>query len=239
MRLIALVAILLPSTVAAQSAARHALDPLSANEITRAVSILQASGHLTPQSRFATITVQPQPKNAPAARAARVIGHDWSRNEGFLAVVDLDAGRVSSWAVVSDEPPMRLLTIRRAEEIAHADPRWVAAMRARGIDTARVNVLVSVGERAKVPRQGNDRGVGAAVWLRDRVPDGYVGSGIGMRVNLTQGRLESFQDSPGRIRMTDSSAARALSAPRAPLRPLDIRQPAGSSATIRGNEVMW
>src|SRR5262245_1547306 len=117
MRLNAFVVLLVPTVLAAQSSARHALDPLSANEITRTVALLRASGHLTPQSRFGTITVQPQPKNAPAARAARVIGHDWSRNEGFLAVVDLEGGRVSSWTVVSDEPPMRLLTIRRAEEI--------------------------------------------------------------------------------------------------------------------------
>ena len=186
--------LLLSTTLGAQQPRVHALDPLSANEITRTVTLLRDAGHLTPQSRFGTITVQPQPKNAPATRAARVIGHDWSRNEGFLAVVDLDRGRVSSWTVVDSEPPMRLLTIRRAEEIAHADARWVAALRARGIDTARVSVLVSLPERAKLPREGNDRVVPAFVWLRDGVPDGYVDQRHQMRVNLTQGRLESFED---------------------------------------------
>src|SRR5215207_6149355 len=115
MRLAALVPLLASATLGAQSPARHALDPLSANEITRTVGLLRASGRLTPQSRFGTITVQPQPKNAPATRAARVIGHDWSGNQGFLAVVDLDRRRLSAWTVVDSEPPMRLLTIRRAE----------------------------------------------------------------------------------------------------------------------------
>jgi primary-amine oxidase len=239
MRFIALLPLLLSTTLGAQNPARHALDPLTASEITRTVALLRAAGHLTPQSRFGTITVQPQPKNAPATRAARVIGHDWSRNQGFLAVIDLDRGRVSSWTVVDSEPPMRLLTIRRAEEIAHADPRWVAALRSRGIDTARVSVLVSLPERATLPRQGNDRVAPAFVWLRDGVPDGYVVNGLTLRVNLTQGRLESFEDTRAAVAFSDSSAIKALARPRDALRPLVVQQPMGSSATVRGNEVTW
>jgi primary-amine oxidase len=239
MRPIIFVLLLFSATLGAQNPARHALDPLSAAEITRTVAILRAANHLTPQSRFGTITVQPQPKNAPATRGARVVGHDWSRNQGFLAVVDLGRWSVTSWTVVDSEPPMRLLTIRRAEEIAHADPRWVAALRSRGIDTARVSVLVSLPERAKLPREGTDRVAPAFVWLRDGVPDGYVVNGLTMSVNLTQGRLQSFGDNGARVAITDSSATRALAAPREALRPLEIRQTGGSSAAIRGNEVTW
>ena len=239
MRFLTLVPFLLPATLGAQSTTRHALDPLSASEITQAVALLRAAGHLTPQSRFGTITVQPQPKNAPATRAARVVGHDWTLNQGFLAIVDLGRGRVSSWTVVDSEPPMRLLTIRRAEEIAHADPRWVAALRRRGIDTARVSVLVSLPERAKLPREGSDRVAPAFVWLRDGVPDAYVVNGLTLRVNLTKGRLESFGDNGEPIAVTDSSAIRALASPREALRPLVVRQSSGPSITIRGNEVTW
>src|SRR6185369_7559385 len=151
---------------------RHALDPLNAAEIRRAVSVLRQAGRLTPESRFGTITAEPREKSRPgspaASRAARVLGYDWSRNEGFVAVVDVDAGRVESWTVVDSEPPMRLLTIRRAVEIAHADPRWVAAIKARHLDTARVSVLiVGLPERARLPRVGSDRVVSGIVWLRD------------------------------------------------------------------------
>lgn len=239
MRFIAILTLALSATLGAQNTPRHALDPLSAEEIRQVVAILRAAGHVTPQTRFGTIAVQPQPKNAPSARAARVIGHDWSRNEGFLAVVNLAGQKVSSWTVVDSEPPMRLLIIRRAEEIAHADPRWVAAMRRRGIDTARVSVLASMPERAKLPRQGNDRVVPTFVWLRDGVPDGFVVNGLTMRVNLTQGTFDTFGENPAPITVNDSSAIRALASPRAPLRPLVMRQPGGSSVTIRGNEVTW
>ena len=239
MRLIPFVSLFLSATLGAQQPAAHALDPLSATEIARTVTVLRDAGRLTPQSRFGTITVQPQPKHSPAPRAARVIGYDWSRNDGFLAVVDLDRGRVSSWSVVDSEPPMRLLSIRRAEEIAHADPRWVAALRARGIDTARVSVLLSLPERARLPREGNDRVVPVFTWLRDGIPDGFVVNGIRMRVNLTQGRLASFEDNGAPIRITDSSATLALASPRTALLPLELRQSAGASAAIRGNEIAW
>jgi Cu2+-containing amine oxidase len=174
--------------------AQHPLDPLSGPEIQRAVNVLRQSNHLTADARFGTITVQPRDKTQSASRAARVLGYDWAKNEGFVAVVDLAGGRLESWTVVDSEPPMRLITIRRAEEIAHADPRWVAALRERRIDTARVSVLVGLPERAKLPRVGSDRVVSGNTYVRDAVPPGDVVRGLGMRLNLTKGRIESIDD---------------------------------------------
>src|SRR4051812_17828630 len=129
--LAATIAVITTPVVHAQS--RHPLDPLSASEITKTVSVLRDAGRVTAGTRFGTITVQQASKRSAEPRSARVLGFDWSKNQGFVAVVNLDASRLESWVVVDSEPPMRLLIIRRAEEIAHADPRWVAAMRARNI----------------------------------------------------------------------------------------------------------
>ena len=217
----------------------HSLDPLSATEITRAVSVLQRSGRLTPQTRFATITVQPQQKTAPAARAARLLGYDWSRNEGFVAVVDLAAPRVTSWIVVDSEPPMRLLSIRRAEEAAKADPRFVAALRARALDPDRVNLILAIPERTRLMRRGSDRLVRTSVWLRDGIPDAFRAEGLSMRINLTAGTIDSLTDVRRPARITDSSAMRALAAPRARLTALRVVQPSGSAVRITGNEIAW
>jgi len=225
--------------LAGQSQSVHALDPLSGVEIRQAVATLQQSGHLSPQARFGTITVQPRAKVGPQVRAARIVGFDWTRNEGFVAVVDLNAARLESWTVVDSEPPMRLLTIRRAEEIAHADARWVAALKSRGIDTARVGVLVGLPERAKLPRQGADRVTGAVVWLRDAIPNALVVDGLQMQVNFTQGRLESFVDSHAPGRAADSAATKSLASPRAALAPLGTRNGAGPSVRVAGNEITW
>ena len=223
---------------AQQSAARHALDPLSAAEISSAVSILKSSGRVTDQARFGTISVQPQPKDS-RERAARILGFDWTRNQGFVAVVDLSGRRLASLTVVDSEPPMRLLAIRRAEEAAHNDPRWVAAMRSRGIDTARVSVLVGLGERAKLPRQGTDRVVGGNVFLRDGLPQAFSPNGVSTRVNLTKGTLSEFTDRRSPNSRGDTSAARAFGPPRAALAPLRIEQPRGSSVRIEGNVIRW
>ena len=222
----------------APTPARHALDPLNAAEIQRAVSVLRQAGRLTPESRFGTITVEPRSKSRAEPRAARILGFDWSRNEGFVAVVDVDAGRVESWTVVDSEPPMRLLTIRRAEEIAHADPRWVAALQTLHIDTARVSVLVGLPERAKLPRRGTDRVVNAVVWLRDGVPRRRPS-------RAWRWSRQSHAGPPGVVHRSWTAGAchrlsvDALAAPRAPLAPLRIQQPAGSSARVAGNEISW
>jgi len=58
--------ILSATSAAAQT---HVLDPLSAAEITRAVTVLRQSGHLSDQARFGTITVQPRAKTGTPTRA--------------------------------------------------------------------------------------------------------------------------------------------------------------------------
>ncbi|HKS06224.1 MAG TPA: hypothetical protein VJR92_07935 [Gemmatimonadaceae bacterium] len=238
--LCALVSVGFLTTTASAQSSRHALDPLSGGEITSAVSILKSSGNVTPQARFGTISVQPQAKTAPAAaRAARIVGFDWSNNRAFVAVVNLATNRVESWAVVDSEPPMRLLSIRRAEEAAHNDPRWVAAMRARGIDTARVNVLVSLPERAKLPRTGTDRTVGVSNWYRDGGAQSSGVDGIGMRVNLTQARVIEFNDAGGKPAARNTDPSDGPLASRRPLSPLRIEQPQGSAARITGNAIAW
>ena len=233
-----LLLIALSSSASARQAPRHPLDPLTAAEISKAVTVIRGSGRATSETRFGTITAEPRAKAGNEPRAARVLGFDWTRNEGFVAVVDLDAGRLASWTVVDSEPPMRLLTIRRAEEIAHADLRWVAAMRSRNIDTSRVSVLVGLPERAKLPRRGTDRVIRGHLWMRDGNPETPVVPGLTMEINLTRAKLETFADSgAGAKKRADSEAA--LANARVPLPPLNIQQPAGSALKITGNEILW
>jgi Cu2+-containing amine oxidase len=214
----AIAVILLSLLATPMQAQSHALDPLSAAEITRAVSLLQSAGRSTSETRFGTITVQPQEKSALNARAARVVGFDWSRNEGFVAVVDLAGGRVASFTVVDSEPPMRLIIIRRAEEIAHADPRWIAAMQSRHIDTSRVSILVGMPERARLQRDGADRIANGIVWLRDGVPNAMTVKGLRIVANLTKGKLTTFEDNGTPLSSADSFLVTALAKPRATAR---------------------
>jgi primary-amine oxidase len=151
----------------------------------------------------------------------------------------LTGGRVESWTVVDSEPPMRLLTIRRAEEIAHADSRWVAAMQARHLDTARLSILVGLPERARLPRAGADRVISGSTYIRDAVPPGDVVPAMNLRLNLTKGRVESFNDANAPVEKPEPAVARMLESPRAPLKPLRTDHPAGSNVRLSGNQVMW
>ena len=239
-RRFALAALVSLSAASARAqAVPHPLDPLTGAEIQRAVAVLRQSNHLTAEARFGTITVQPREKTAGAARAARIVGFDWAKNEGFVAVVDLAGGRVESWTAVDSEPPMRLLTIRRAEEIAHADARWVAAMRERHIDTSRVSILVGMPERAKLARSGTDRVTLGATYFRDAMPPGDVVTGLNMQLNLTKGRAEFVDDAHMPAQKPEPAVARMLDAPRAALKPLRIDQPAGSNVRVNGNQITW
>ena len=80
-----------------------------------------------------------------------------------------------------------LLTIRRAEEIAHADPRWVAAMQARHIDTSRVSVLVGLPERAQAPApRHRPRRERVRLAARRLPPTRSSSTGFRLSVNLTR-----------------------------------------------------
>ena len=230
----------LSAASARAQASGHPLDPLTGAEIQRAVAVLRQSNHLSAQARFGTITVQPREKTASATRAARIVGFDWSKNEGFVAVVDIAGGRVESWTAVDSEPPMRLITIRRAEEIAHADPRWVAALRERRIDTSRVSILVGLPERARLPREGSDRVTMGATYFRDAVPPGDVVPGLGMQFNLTRGLAGALNAPPNmQMEKPEPEVARMLGSPRAALKPLRIDNPAGSNIRVTGNQITW
>jgi primary-amine oxidase len=112
-------------------------------------------------------------------------------------------------------------------------------MQSRGIDTARVSVLVGLPERAKLRRRGTDRVVNGSVFLRDGIPNALSVPGVSLDINLTQGRLNEFTDGGGIAERADSAATKSLASPRAPLAPLVIQQSSGSAVGVAGNEVTW
>ncbi|MBC7897705.1 MAG: nickel transporter [Cytophagaceae bacterium] len=230
---------LITAPLGAQGSSRHPLDPLTAAEIRQAVTLLGQSGRVTPHSRYATIAVQPRRKAGGESRAARVVGYDWSRHEGFVAVVDLGASRVESWTPVDGEPPMRLLTIRRAEEIAQGDPRVVAALRRRGIDPARVNILPGGAERSKLVRRDGDRVVLAKVFLRDGLPPALDAEGLTLLINLTRARVDSIVDDGSSGERERRAVSQLLGSARPALPPLEVRQRLGTAVRVAGNVVTW
>jgi len=118
----------------------HPLDALTAEEITKAASILRESGHADKQTLFSSIKLQEPEKSIvlswkegqPIARAAAVIFRKNAKT--YEAVVDLVSGKVVSHKEMPGAQPFQTMPeIMAAIEVTLADPRMQEALRKRGI----------------------------------------------------------------------------------------------------------
>ena len=134
---------------------------------------------------------------------------------------------------------MRLLIIRRAEELANADARFAAALRRRRIDPARINLLPGMAERDKLRRRGSDRVMVASVFLRDGVPPALDAEGLTLFINLTKSRVDSIADNGSSGEQERNAVAKLFGSPRTALPPLEIRQRLGTAVRVTGNVVTW
>lgn len=124
------------------AAGPHPLDPLSGEEIARAIGVLVESGRTDRTTRVSTVALAEPDKQAvldwrdsdPAPRRAfavlRVGG------ETVEAEIDLVSGALERWQVIPGvQPAIRGDEWAAAEAALKADPDWQAAMRARGYAT--------------------------------------------------------------------------------------------------------
>lgn len=127
--------------VAAAAAAPHPLDPLTAEEITTAVTIIASQGSVDRTTRATIITLQEPNKQQvlhwqsgdPMPRKALAILR--VQGETVEAVVDLVSQSLESWTTVPRAQPAILSAEwAEAEGLVKADKGWQAAMRKRGYD---------------------------------------------------------------------------------------------------------
>jgi len=231
-------------------AAPHSLAPLSAAEIRSAVAILKASGRLPAAARFSLIMLDEPPKelvlrNASVPRRAFAVVYDRVGNHTYEAIADLSAKRVDSWKEIPGvQPPMGGADSAQADRLARSDPRWQAALRARGIRD--LNAVITVAWPAGYFALAGDSSGRIA-----RVTPYYAGGaqnydahpieGIVAHVNLTTGKVIDFLDidrnAPvSRENFDLESAGEPF---RAPAAPLEITQPNGPGFQMVDGEVRW
>ena len=91
---------------------RHPLDPLTAEEIQRAIALLRVEHHLGDKVRFETVVLNEPPKQAvlafkesdPIPRDAFIVVLDNTDGATYEAIVSLTQGIVVSWRHVPDVP---------------------------------------------------------------------------------------------------------------------------------------
>ena len=236
---------------------RHPLEPLSAEELHHAVSIMQGDARfqaLGDRVRFSSIALHEPPKDLVLGF---VEGQSWNR-EAFLillnradsrtyeAAVSLSADRVVSLDYVpSVQPPPTLEEIVEAEALVKAHPEFQRALRRRGIIDAQTVV-------AEIWCPGNfglpieqERRLGRAIaYVRQHPTDNFFAhplEGLIVLVDLQRMEVLEVQDhdpipappQPGNYTVD------AVGALRQDLQALQISQPQGPSFRVDGYAVQW
>jgi len=234
----------------AQAAARHPLDPLTDAELRAAVAAVRADQPELDRPAFPVVVLHDPPKRVvidfvpgdPIRRTARLVVLERGTGRTFEATVALEEARVTSWQNVPGvQPPIMLDEFKLAQEAALADPRFIAALRRRGIEDPR-QVQVDPLSAGHYPHNPSGRRIlWATPYLRPNPTDnGYARPIENLRacVDLLSGEvLDVFDGEVVPIPTCGGNYDQAAVGVRDDIKALDIVQPDGPSFAVDGHEI--
>ncbi|GLK83727.1 primary-amine oxidase [Ancylobacter defluvii] len=244
------------------AALAYPLDPLSLDEIARAVAILKDDKPLGETVRFPMVRLEEPAKAELAAfragatlpRRAFVLMLDIGSGESFEAIIDLSAGAVASFVrLPTDEPPygqppIMLEEFIRAEEIVKADRAWRVAVARRGITEEDLPLVqidpFSSGYFGRDFERGKRIVRCVAYWRGDARDNGYAHpiEGVVAVFDLIANRIVHLIDEERIVpvpKKPHNYGREAFPETRKGLKPLHIVQPEGPSFTVDGWKVEW
>ncbi|MEZ5774667.1 MAG: primary-amine oxidase [Hyphomicrobiaceae bacterium] len=226
----------------------HPLDPLSAEEIARAVALVRGEAGLDPSAWFETIALK-EPSfeelaaGQPIRRLAHVACYEPATNRTLEGTVDLGEGRIvtfgqragASARIVSDE-------FEWGGKVALADPAFQAALAKRGIsDVDKVLVEAwGAGAFGEATEAGERLAYGHC-WLSNEAGDQPYARPIANLhpvIDLRRGRVVRIDDF-GAVPLPPDPGPLDRAPLRGDLKPLEIVQDEGPSFTVEGHEVRW
>jgi primary-amine oxidase len=231
----------------------HPLQPLSAEEIKTAASLVKDGGRLGEHGRFSSITVLEPAKDAlnggggqRVDREAVALTYDRASGEAQRVVVSLTKGMVlSATAIPGSQPAYLLEEMAESIGLVKADPRWQEALRKRGVDDFEaVQCDPWPAGNFGDPDEEGRRLLRVVSYVRHSETDnGYAHPIEGVVATVDVGRQEVLRvEDHGVIPIPErcyNYAADAVGDMRTDLKPLEITQPEGTSFTVDGNEVRW
>ena len=232
-------------------AADHPLDPLSYQEIWRALELVRNAGHMDRETRFSQLTLHEPSKREVLAwrpgavmprKAYAVVRHG---KDAFEAIVDLTADQLASWSPLNGiHPNWSEEDFKAVVDKVLEHPDFIAGLGARGItDTTFLDCSTGPpgyfgteeerGRRIGNVRCSEPRGVRNA-WTRQV-------EGLSAVVDLgSEEVLRVVDDGPVPITGTNGDFDRTtLERPREVPGPLDARQPLGPGFELDGYRVRW
>src|SRR5581483_3369209 len=238
-------------SAAVEAAVAHPLDPLSADEIVRAVAAVRTEKGLDAGARFGGITLVEPDKRVPAdengSRRAELIIYDRTTACTYEAIVALVDGRVERW---TPRPGMQsALTPEEyleCEVLTKAHPEFQAALRRRGIHDLDLITVdpIPTGNSGLAEEAPERRVCRTLAFVRPDPGGNSYGRPIeGVFGIVDLGRAEVIRmDDLGIVPVPDEPGeyrADRVGPLRPDLRPVEITQPEGPSFTVEGNEVAW
>ena len=232
----------------------HPLDPLTADEIARASSILKSERQLGDRVRFETVVLHEPDKQsvidflpgATVPRSAFIVVLDNNTASTYEAVVSLDEGRVVSWEHIPGvQPRVMFDEFLECEAMVRANPEFLAAIAKRGITDPSL-VMVdpwSAGNYGYADEEGR-RLVLARSFVRSSPTDnGYARPIEGVTAVVDLNSMEVMRvDDYGLVPLPPDDGnygAEFVDDFRGDVKPLDITQPEGASFTVDGWGVTW
>jgi primary-amine oxidase len=225
------------------------LDPLSADEIERVMTVLRDENRISPAALVPQMKLQEPDKSfvlgwSPGhsrRRKAYVVTRD--QGVSFEGVVDLERNRTISWRqlLATEQPPLALAEQLPAGAIVLADEGFQERLRARGIEDLSTVICfpLSAGNFHVPSEQGRrllrstcvDAAGVESVWARPI-------ENLTAVVDLDEQRVIEIIDT-GIVPMSTSEGNYLTAETRPPPKPLLTSQPAGVDFTIDGNEIAW
>jgi primary-amine oxidase len=234
------------------SEAPHPLDPLSPDELARAVAVVRdAEGAAL--RRFVRVRLAEPAKpeylgwldgGAAPPRRALLSLVDAERRV-VETVVDLATRQIAARRMIDGaHPPITAQEFSGLGDVVRADPLLAAALARRGItELHKVHVVICAAGAFDHPLESGGRIARALCYLREEPGDNSYQRPIESMiafVDLDQRRVlavEEIDEKP--IPDADGDYRAGVVPPREDLRPIEISQPEGASFSVSGSRIAW
>ncbi|WP_462411725.1 primary-amine oxidase [Neobacillus sp. Marseille-QA0830] len=236
----------------------HPLEPLAAEEITKAVTILKRNRNISEAARFAQVVLHEPEKDVVLKfkvgdsfdREVFMILLEPEMNETYEAIVSLTMEEVVSWELIPDVRPGFILDeFEAVEALVKNNPEYQAALIKRGVtDPSLVMVDPWSSGYFHIPEDEGKRLVRALAWVRPaKNENGYAYPITGLIAVVDVNKMEILRIEDYGVKPLPPidgaySPEEANSYPietRQDVKPLEITQPEGPSFDISGHSIKW
>ena len=232
-----------PRTVA------HPLEPLSAAEVESCVAVArEAIAKLGPRTRFvAASTAEPARGEETAGRRAELLVHQPETRSVVRLIVDLERGEAAAVETIEGvEPALGIDELERFERAMRADPRFLEALRRRGIEDPELVDIdpVPVGFHGREEEEVERRLVRVLAFVRpsDPASNAYAHplEGLFGLVDLNSCEILQLEDrDPVPLPPGDGEYRAERLELRDDVKPIHVHQPQGPSFEVDGYRVRW